>query len=235
LYSLWPTTETLSRCSLLSKCMILWYMCTHKKSTVSPVLNFTTLMNAQWHYLYISHTKFHPNWTIHAESMDRISLMPLSELRIALYQFSQNSKFLNGNIWSCIVNFTLISLQIYKVWVDIYCCLYVTDLIFMKLMLVWQLHVLKFYTEFSENVADTRPEMDNGWIDTWTDRHESPHKYFFFSLYRILPNNGRLWACYYCLLYETGRTFFRISVCSSVCVCVCVCVCVYVSFHPPVI
>lgn len=138
-------------------------------------------MNAQWHYLYISHTKFHPNWTIQAASMDRISLMPLSKLWIALYQFSQNSKFLNCNIWSRILNFTLISLQIYKVWVDIHCCLYVTDLTFMKLMLVWQLYVQKFYTEFSENVADTRPEMDDGWIDTWMDRHESPHKFFFLK------------------------------------------------------
>jgi len=69
-----------------------------QKSTVFPVLNFTTFINAQGLYLYISHIKFHPNWTINAESMDRNLLMPLSEVWIALYQFSQNSKFLNGNI-----------------------------------------------------------------------------------------------------------------------------------------
>lgn len=167
--SLWPTTQTLSRCSLLSKCMILWYTWTHKKSMVFPLL-FTTLINAQWYYLYISHIKFHPNLTINAESTDRNSLMSLSEVWIALNQFSQNSKFLNGNIWrSRILNFTFIILQIYKVWVDIHCCLYVIDLIFMKLMLVWQLSVQKFYTEIREKVADTRPEMDDEWIHGWTD------------------------------------------------------------------
>jgi hypothetical protein len=61
----------------------------------------------------------------------------------------------------------------------------------MKLMLILQLSVQKFYTEFSENVADTRPEMDDGWIHGWTDM-SLLISFFFFSLYRILPNNGRL-------------------------------------------
>ena len=152
-------------------------MCILKKSMAFPMSNFTTLINAQWHYLHISHIKFHPNWTINAESMEKNSLMPLSEVWIPLYQFSQNSKFLNGR--SSMLNFTVISLQIYKEWVDIHWRQYVTDLIFMKLMLVWQCSVQKFYTEFYENVAHTRPRMA-GWIHGRTDMSLLVNILFFF-------------------------------------------------------
>lgn len=35
------------------------------------------LINTQTHYVQISDTDLHPNWTTNAESMDRNSFMPL--------------------------------------------------------------------------------------------------------------------------------------------------------------
>jgi len=49
-----------------------------------PVPIFMELINAQTHYVQISDTDLHPNWTTNAESMDINSFMPLHMTLIVL-------------------------------------------------------------------------------------------------------------------------------------------------------
>jgi hypothetical protein len=56
----------------------------HHKSKAFPVPVFMELINAQTHYVQISDTDLHPNWTTDAESRDRNSCMPLHMTLIVL-------------------------------------------------------------------------------------------------------------------------------------------------------
>jgi hypothetical protein len=114
-------TQTLPRWALLSKChTVSWYMhkyyfiYTHKKSTAFLAHqcreghtyefhenHFMKRITAQQHYVQILHTKFLPNQTLHLESTNRNSLMPLSKIWLPLHQFSQNAHSINSVGRSC--------------------------------------------------------------------------------------------------------------------------------------
>jgi hypothetical protein len=63
-------------------------------------------------------------------------------------------------------------------------------------------------------------------MDTWTDRHKSPHKFFFKSVEYCLIMEGYEHVIIVCYMKLEGP--FSVFLLATLCVCVCVCVCVSV-------
>ena len=101
--TMWHSTQTLPRHSLLSKCHTasqytnkcnFIYNC--KKSTVVPAPSCTELTNAQWHYMTISHTLFHPNQSRNTKIMGTNSFIFVSKVSLSLHQFPWKSELLDS-------------------------------------------------------------------------------------------------------------------------------------------
>jgi len=57
---------------------------------VLPILMFTNLTDAQQCYVQIHYTKFHQNWTLKVENIDRNLFKPISKVWLALYLYHKN-------------------------------------------------------------------------------------------------------------------------------------------------
>ena len=72
-------------------------------------------------FVDISSTEFDQNRMKNVDIADKISFMPLGEVRISLYKFSRNPQRLNHITWrSSVSNFIGIGQEAWKVRVEIY-------------------------------------------------------------------------------------------------------------------
>ena len=88
-----------------------------------------------------------------AENMEKISFMTISKAWLPLHRFSQNSEIVTGITWRFSPpNFIQTDQEIYEVWAEIHLhpevTMTVTNPIFMKPILNWQLSVTNAYNKF---------------------------------------------------------------------------------------
>jgi hypothetical protein len=89
-----------------------------------------------------------------AENMEKTSFMTISKAWFPLHQFSQNLEMVISITRSfSLPNFTQTDQEIYKVWVEIHLhpevTMTITNPIFMKPILDWQLSTMNAYNKFS--------------------------------------------------------------------------------------
>ena len=153
------------------------FVYTHKKVSF-PVPVFMKLSNVQ-HHVQISCTKFHLNWTVNVESMDRILFMPLSKVWFLLHWFSWTH---NHSTVLCGDNLYQISPKSvknygnyrYKFIDSLKWSTTVTESFFTQLMLIKKNMLCDFMLNYVCLVVDARSQKDKLFAVMWTFQSNHP-------------------------------------------------------------